>query len=121
MIEHPRLPGFSVQLIVLRETNTVESYFGNEKWDIHSNSLIQAKIDAGDLWAWCQVELIVMSPNGFTESNYLRCVHRFEDEDDFKLSDDYWDLLKETTNDLKTKLMQIHRNSFRDLDKMEDD
>jgi hypothetical protein len=62
---------------------------GNDKYDKKVEDEILAKLENGNIWAWCTVK-ITCRYNGLESTEYLGCCS-YEDEKDFIKNSGYYD------------------------------
>jgi hypothetical protein len=80
--------------------NAIDS--GDEEYDREVEDQLIDEVNSGNVWAWFSAE-IKASYNGVSCSDYLGCCS-YEDEQDFRASDCYQDMVAQATDELREKL-----------------
>jgi hypothetical protein len=84
---------YNVRIIATQDDTRVRGNAlasGDEEEDRRYEDMILERLDAGDVWAWAQVEVQASLPDGRTGSAYLGgCC--YEDEKDFKTDNPYYE------------------------------
>ena len=92
------------------EGNAVDS--GDTDFDAKVNAGIIERLDMGQLWAWCTVEVKV-TIDGFTANDYLGCCS-YDNEQEFKAGGYYDDMVETCKNDI---VEQRHENKREKISK----
>ena len=78
---------------------------GDPAIDRAAEEAILARLDQGDIWAWCTVFLTARW-RGFDDFDVLGCCS-YEDEEDFKRCDYYADMKDRALEELNRKLQLV--------------
>ena len=83
---------------------------GDDAEDKRVEDEILARLDDGDIWAWCSVE-VRGTWNGIEASEYLGCCC-YRDEDDFRQPGEYFDDMRNTVRDEIQKIAETVSSSI---------
>jgi hypothetical protein len=111
---------YNVRIIATQDDTRVRGNAlasGDEEEDRRYEDMILERLDAGDVWAWAQVEVQASLPDGRTGSAYLGGCS-YDDENNFKEGGYYEDLIAEALIDaerLEAPCIDADRKLMEDL------
>jgi hypothetical protein len=111
---------YNVRIIATQDDTRVRGNAlasGDEEEDRRYEDMILERLDAGDVWAWAQVEVQASLPDGRTGSAYLGGCS-YDDENNFKEGGYYEDLIAEALIDaerLEAPCIDADRKFLEDL------